>query len=118
MHVLDVEVVSCLCTGVSFTTMADHMLVEGVEVLCQCLSMTKIDSEEILMKHNLVDDVVARGKNCLLTKLQTEKHYNREAFKVTMRRAWRTTKTTCFHEMGDGLMLVEFEGPNGKARVM
>lgn len=118
MHVLDVQVVSYLCTGVSFTTMANHMPVDGVEVLCQHLSMTEIESEEILMKRNLVDDVVARGKNCLFAKLLTEKHYNREAFKFTMRRAWRTTKTTCFHEMGDGLMLVEFEDPNDKARVM
>lgn len=64
--------------------MIDHMLAMGVEVLCQRLSATKLDNEEILIEQDSVDDVVARDKNCLLVKLMTNEHYNREAFKVTM----------------------------------
>lgn len=69
--------------------MVAHFLEEGVEALCQCLRMTENENEDILIERNLVEDVVARGKHCLLVKLLTGKHYNREAFKGNMKRAMR-----------------------------
>lgn len=52
------------------------MMEEGVEDLCECLNMTELENEEILIERNLVEDVVSHGKNCLLVKLLTNRHYN------------------------------------------
>lgn len=58
------------------------------------------------------------GKNCLLTKLLSKKYYNNEAFKTTMRRVWKLSKPICFHDMGVGFMLLEFEDHSDKSLIL
>lgn len=60
------------------------------------------------MEPNLVDEVMDRGKNYLVVKLLSQKYFNREAFKATMKKVWKPSKPIHFYEMGLGLMLVEF----------
>lgn len=51
-------------------------------------------------------------------KLLTNKYFNREAFKATMKKVWCPIKLLRFHEMGEGLMLAEFADQNNKNRVL
>lgn len=90
---------------------------EGIEMLCDRLRGTDLENEKICLQTNLWEELVNWGKNCLLVKLLLNRYFNREAFKVTMRKLWRPAKYLHFHEMGEGLMLVEFENQNDKIRV-
>lgn len=54
----------------------------------------------------------------MLVKLLTKKYYNREAFKSTMKKIWHPVKPLCFSEIGDGLMVSEFEEYSDKLRVV
>lgn len=54
----------------------------------------------------------------MVAKLHTTQPYNWEAFKTTIRKIWRPTKTIRFHELGLGLMMVEFEDSLDKERVL
>lgn len=66
----------------------------------------------------MLEEVISRGKNCLLVKLLTYIYYNWDAFKATTRNVWWPAKPLYFHEMGPGLMLTEFKNLNDKTRVV
>lgn len=63
-------------------------------------------------------EVLNRGRNCLLVKLLSQKYFNRETFKATMKKFWKPTKSLHFHGMGARLIMVEFEDPSNKKRVI
>lgn len=63
----------------------------------------------ICVEASSLEEVVDRGKNCLLIKLLTSRLYNHEAFKNTMHKIWKPVKPIKFHETGAGMMLVEFD---------
>lgn len=65
-----------------------------------------------------MEDIVSRGRNCLLMKLLSNGYHNREALKSTMKKAWRPTKAIRFYDMSMGLMLVEFDNLIDKLRVI
>lgn len=91
---------------------------DSVDTLCEQLKLTKLKKEEIVVELNEVKEVVNRGKNCLLVKLLTRKYFNKQAFKSTMKKLWRPTKSLHFSKMGAGLMIAEFEDLNDKHRVI
>lgn len=66
---------------------------------------------------NSVEEVETRGKNYLLAKVLTSKYHNREVFKATMRCAWRSIKSLRFYDMGESLMMVEYENYTDKIKV-
>lgn len=90
----------------------------GVEDLCDQLRVTDLEQEELRIEPSFIGEVIARGRNCLLTKLLSSKYYNREAFKATMKMVWKSGKPIWFHDMGAGFMMVEFENPSDKLRVL
>ncbi|XP_042958115.1 uncharacterized protein LOC122293643 [Carya illinoinensis] len=49
--------------------------------------------------------------------LSTEKPYNREAFKQTLKKIWRPVKKIWVKDLGSKILLVEFEDHQEKARV-
>lgn len=59
-----------------------------------------------------------RRKTFLLVKLLSQKYFNKEAFKSTMKKVWKPLKPIWFHEIGEGLMLTEFENIHDKVRVI
>lgn len=89
-----------------------------MEDLCACLLSIDLENEELVLDLSLVQEVVSRGEHCLLTKLLSTRYYNKEAFKTTMRKAWRITKPIKFHDMGEGLMVVEFEDKCDKNKLL
>lgn len=70
------------------------------------------------MKSSNLEEVVTKGVNCLIAKLFTSRPFNREAFKATMRKAWSPTKLTKFHELCEGMTMIEFENKLAKERVL
>lgn len=85
------------------TTEQGLIMEEGVDELCECLVVTELEKEELVLDLNLVEEVVSRGGHCLLARLLSTKNYNKEAFKATKRKSWRITKPIRFHDMGEGL---------------
>lgn len=79
---------------------------------------TDLEQEKISIDPIAVEDVLVWGKNCLLVKLLSTKYYNREAFKVTMNRVWRPSKTLKFVEMGEEMSMAEFGSLQDEQRVL
>lgn len=75
--------------------------------------MTELENEEILIDPKSMEDVINKGKNCL-----SMKYYNYEAFKITMKEAWRLTKTLKYVEIGKEMMMAEFDNQHDKQRIM
>lgn len=101
----------------SSSTMDDFHSENDLDNICERLKITDLENEEIVVEFSLVAEVVDSGKNCLLLKLLTSKFYNCETFKATMRNMWRSTKSICFHDMGEGLLIAEFELHSDKISV-
>lgn len=59
---------------------------EGVEDLWDRIMATDLEGKEVQVDLDAVDEVVNRGKNCLLVKLLTKKYFNHKAFKYTTRK--------------------------------
>ncbi|XP_042964598.1 uncharacterized protein LOC122298810 [Carya illinoinensis] len=90
----------------------------NLEEMYKNLSLTEAESEEIIVDvGKLQDAVLSRGK-CLVVKLLTHRHYNREAFKHTMRRAWRPVRGIKFRDLNSSIMLIEFDDECDKDRVI
>lgn len=99
--------------------MGYHMMEEGdVNHLCDKLKVTELENEENIVELQEVVGVVNRGKKCLLVKLLSSKYFNREASKSTLKKIWHPAKSLCFSEIGEGLLLVDFEDYNDKQRFM
>lgn len=81
---------------------------------CERLLYTDLEKEEIQVVLSSMDEVVNRGKNCLLIKLLSNRYYNREVFKATMKKVWKSIKTIRFYVMGAGLMMAKFEDQSNK----
>lgn len=91
---------------------------EAIDDLCGQLKLTELEQEAIHVDAQPLEEVIARGQHCLVTKLLTDRPYNREAFKVTMKKIWRLAKPVKFHEMGADMIMVVFEEKVDKTRVM
>lgn len=81
----------------------------GMDLFYERLKAIDLENEELVMEANSIAKVVNRGKNCLVLKLLTTKYYNREASKATVRKVRHPVKSLHFHEMGEGLLMAEFE---------
>lgn len=65
----------------------------------------------------LLEDLKVRGECCLFVSLLTDKHFNQDAFKQTLKKIWRLVKKVWFKELGAGLLLAEFEDKAEKERI-
>lgn len=102
----------------SFKSAVEKTMKEGVDELCDRLLAIDLEKEELHVELSSIGKVFRRGENCLLAKLLSTKYYNKEAFKATMRKAWRITKPIKFYAMGGGLMMVKFVEKFEKNRVL
>lgn len=65
-----------------------------------------------------LEEVLTKGQHCLVANLLTNRPYNREAFKATIKKVWRPMKPVKFHEMGSNMIMVAFDDKMDKTRVM
>lgn len=77
------------------------------------MSLSEQEKEEIIVEDVLLEETKQRGEHCLLVSLFTDKHYNRQAFKQTL----RENMASCEEDLGSKLLLVEFEDQREKAKV-
>lgn len=96
----------------------DELCDQLEDELCEQLSFIELEQETIQMEKSSLEEVLLKGTNCLVANLQTQRPFNREAFKSTKQKIRRSTKAIQFHELGEGLMLVEFEDIKDKERVL
>lgn len=73
---------------------------EAVETLCNQLSLTEFERGEIHMDQCPLEDVLEKGKKCLVVKLHTNRPFNREAFKAIIKKIWRPVISMKFHKLG------------------
>lgn len=104
--------------GFFSAAMDGSMTMEALEVLCNRLQVIELDNEEASIRINSMKDVVARGKNYLLMKLLSNRYHNREALKFTMTKVYSPSRAIRFHDMGIELLMVEFDNPVDKLRVL
>lgn len=86
--------------------------------LCDKFILAKLEREEIMVEPNSLEGVIFKESCCLVAKLTTCRPFNQEALKFTMRKVWRPAKSIRFHELGVGMMQVEFEDKLDKERVI
>ncbi|XP_040998212.1 uncharacterized protein LOC121244266 [Juglans microcarpa x Juglans regia] len=91
---------------------------DSIQDLYQRLSLTKKESEEIVVVPEQLQDSIIGGDKCLIMKLFTDKHYNKDVFKSTMRKALRLTMGVRFRDLSSTLMFVEFDDRRDKEKVI
>lgn len=89
-----------------------------VEELCERFTLMKLEQEELVATMNPLSTMVSRGNHCLVIELCTSQHFNREAFKSTLRKIWQLAKSVWFHELGFDLTLAEFDDYLDKKRLI
>ncbi|XP_022841874.1 uncharacterized protein LOC111365549 [Olea europaea var. sylvestris] len=84
--------------------------------LCAKLSLIAQEEDVLLVEE---DEVLIphRSDKCLLFKLLSSKHFNKEAFKGTMRRLWHPNRTLSIHDLFPNLHIAEFDDNRDKDRV-
>lgn len=111
---LSVEAFHYHSTGHRFFGVEEKYNDDEMASICKRLETTDLEKEELVVDINSVAEVMDRGNTCLLVKLLTSKYFNREAFKATMRRVWCPANPVHFHDMGEGLLMTEFESNGDK----
>ncbi|XP_041003994.1 uncharacterized protein LOC121249349 [Juglans microcarpa x Juglans regia] len=93
-------------------------MAEDLEFLCQHLSLSEKEKGEIHVESTLLKSNIARGECCLVMSLLTNRYYNREALKNTMRKVWQPVYKVSIKDLGSKLFLVEFEADRDKQRAL
>ncbi|XP_059429272.1 uncharacterized protein LOC132163092 [Corylus avellana] len=93
-------------------------MAEELERMCNKISLTEGEKVGITVSEGDVEEIRAKGTNCLVGKLWIEKLVNKEAFKSVISRIWRTVGQVIFKELQDNCWLFEFAGRDDKRRVL
>ncbi|XP_042942811.1 uncharacterized protein LOC122276999 [Carya illinoinensis] len=88
-----------------------------LDSLYASLSLTEKENEEVLVDTRMVEEVLDRGKHCLIMCLLTRKHYNHDALKATMKKVWRPVNGIKFRDLNTVFTLIEFENEGDKSKV-
>lgn len=89
-------------------------MAEDLEKLYKRFSLTDQEDEEIQVEPNMLHDAAFRNGKCLIITLLTNRHYNKEAFKQTMKKIWHPVKLIKFSDLDPTLFLVEFDDVRDK----
>ena len=99
--------------SVGSLTMADEL-----EELWKKLTVTEEEEEDIILGSNSTEVAKEAGKNCIVTKVVTQRSVNVEALKKNMRMLWKPNKGLQVSEIEDNLFLAEFGDSRDKKKVM
>ncbi|CAI9762887.1 unnamed protein product [Fraxinus pennsylvanica] len=84
--------------------------------MCEQLPLTEHEEDALVVAEAEVQ-TPQRNAKCLLFKLLSTKHFNKEAFKNSMTRLWRPNKTLRIQDISPNLFLAEFDDNRDKERV-
>lgn len=88
---------------------------ENIEELYKKLFLMEQEDEELLADvRKLLNERLKNGL-CLLVRVLTERPYNKEAFKTTVKRPCRYIKSLLFCDLSPSIMFVEFSDGRDKA---
>ncbi|XP_059462008.1 uncharacterized protein LOC132191003 [Corylus avellana] len=73
---------------------------------------------EVAIQPRSVENVVSRGKVCIIAKLLSERYVGKEIIRRQLIKGWRPTGHLSFKVIGENLFLVEFEKEWDKVRVL
>lgn len=82
------------------------------------MHLTEIEDEKLLVKREPLKEVVSKGERCLLLKLHTNRPYNREAFKLMVKKICRPSNAVRFLELGASIIMAVFDSIKDKERVL
>ena len=99
--------------SVGSLTMADEL-----EELWKKLTVIEEEEEDIILGSNSTEVAKEEGKNCIVTKVVTQRSVNVEALKKNMRMLWKPNKGLQVSEIEDNLFLAEFGDSHDKKKVM
>lgn len=81
---------------------------ECLEDFSRKLSITVKEGEEVHVTNEILNDYIMMNNNWLLVKLLTDRPFNKEAFKITMCKAWKPLHPMVFRELDNLVFIVEF----------
>ncbi|KAK9283688.1 hypothetical protein L1049_011938 [Liquidambar formosana] len=91
---------------------------EQWEALWNKLVLTEEEKEDIEATATVNGDGTKVGRFCLIGKLLTDKPFNIEAMKSTLRMVWRLVKGVAITEVGRNLFVFQFNHPLDRRRVL
>ncbi|KAF5459758.1 hypothetical protein F2P56_019678 [Juglans regia] len=91
---------------------------DSLHDLYQRLALTETKNIEVVLEPGKLADALLSGGKCLIMKLFTAKHYNKEVFKSTLRKAWPLGLGVKFRDLDSTLILAKFENIKDKERVL
>lgn len=86
--------------------------------LYQCLLLTTKENEEVVLAPEQLQDAVLCGGKCLIMQLLTVRHYNKDVFKNTLRKAWHLVMGVKFEDLNPSTMLAEIKDGWDKEKVL
>lgn len=81
-------------------------------------SLSEEESLEVEIHNDALEDIVTKGKSCLVGKLIAERIVGKDTIRSTLVRGWKPEGAVSFKTLGNNLFLVEFERFWDKARVL
>lgn len=82
---------------------------ENLEEKWWQLKLTDIESNEILIEEDFVQEEIKKEVNSLVRKLHSERFINKEVLKNTMVKVWRTSKPFSIINICPKIFAVKFE---------
>lgn len=101
----------------SSTVHGDSEMDLNLEKLCERLLLTEQEEEVLVVEENSLDDARVRRECCLLFKLLTTKHFNKAAFKLTMKKIWLPAKSITIRDLNSTMFIAKFEALWDKEQV-
>lgn len=78
----------------------------------------KQEQEENEMESHKLEDAIIRGGKCLIIQLLTTHRYNRDAFKLMLKKIWRAIKNVRIRDLNSMLTLIDIEEIRDRNRVI
>ncbi|KAF5458477.1 hypothetical protein F2P56_022503 [Juglans regia] len=82
------------------------------------LSLTEQEYDTMRVGSEVLEPLKAKGKRCLLIMINADRVVNRQAFRTTMSKVWRSEGWFQFKDVGENRMLVEFQHERDKDKVL
>jgi hypothetical protein len=81
-------------------------------------SLSADEDLDVEIKAAEVENIVTRGKFCIVGKLVADRYVSKETIRKELFRWWKLSKAPNFKVLGDNLFLIEFEDAKDKKRVL
>jgi hypothetical protein len=92
-------------------------MADSIVELCENMSLTEGEQVGLCIHEDDTADLRMMWGKCLVGRLLTERRVQKDAFRISMAKLWRTIGSVIFKELDDNLWLFEFASDRDKSRV-